>query len=167
LVFRASDLIRGCTNAAKRSVVNEFGLSQRGCRNRHFFDNGTDNVRDVRKRSTIDGVNIGRFARKNATNLPNDTIDIFGGEILDRRQRNTVISHSFRILLGFKVFAPNPVPKLFGATLEAVKFPRVQENAFSSRTRHVGALFSACLAALMTAAGRCYNGSSIPICRHK
>lgn len=97
LVFRASDLIRGSTNAAKRSVVHEGWRSQRGCGNRHFFDNGTDNVRDVRKRPTIDGVNIGRFARKNATNLPNDTIYVLRSEILNCRCRDTFISHSFRI----------------------------------------------------------------------
>lgn len=48
LIFRASDLIGGSTNAAKRSVIHEGWCSQRGCRNSHFFDNGTHHVRDVR-----------------------------------------------------------------------------------------------------------------------
>ncbi len=59
LVFRAANLVRGCANAAKRGVVHEHGRSQGSCGDRHFFDNGADNVRDVGKRSTIDGVNIG------------------------------------------------------------------------------------------------------------
>ncbi len=95
LVLGASDLVRGRANATQGGVVHERRRSQRSSGDRHFFDNGTDHVRDVGQGAAIDGVDVGRFTSKNSTDLPNDTVDIFGREILDRRQRDTIVSHSF------------------------------------------------------------------------
>ena len=54
LVFSASDLVRGCSNTTQGSVVHKGWRSQRSCGNRHFFNNGAHNVRNIGKRTAID-----------------------------------------------------------------------------------------------------------------
>jgi hypothetical protein len=93
LVFGGADNVRGGTNAAKRSVINKRGGSQRSRRNSHFLNNGTNNVRDVRERTAIDSVNIGGLTGQNLCDLTNDAVYILGGKVLNRSQGDTFLSH--------------------------------------------------------------------------
>lgn len=95
-VLGAADEVRVGANATECGVIDEDRSRERGRRNSHLLDNGANNVRDVRKRSTIDGVDVGRLASENSANLPNDTVSVLSGEVLDRRQGNAIFRcHSF------------------------------------------------------------------------
>jgi hypothetical protein len=84
LILSRANNVRGCSNTAEGGVVNEGRSSERSGRDCHFFDNATNNVRDVRKRSTIDGVDIRGLAGENSSDLSDDAIYVFACKVLDR-----------------------------------------------------------------------------------
>lgn len=99
LVLSGSNNVRSGTNAAERGVIDECGSSQRGGRHGHLFNNGADHIRHIRQSAAVDGVDVGRFAGQNASDLAYDTVYVFAGEILNSRQRDTIIGHG-----GFRSF---------------------------------------------------------------
>lgn len=112
-VLGAADEVRVGANATQGGVIDENGGRERGRRNSHLLDNGANNVRDVRKRSTIDGVDVGRLPSEDSANLPNDAVCVLSGEVLDRRQGNAIIRHSFgfswlRFCFGFFALETTP-----------------------------------------------------------
>lgn len=164
-VLGAANEVRVSANATQGGVIDENGGRERGRRNSHFLDNGTNNVRDVRKRSTIDGVNIGRLPGENPANLTNDTVNVFGGEVLNCRQWNAIrhnFSFSWLSLVLVSSLLKPPQEKNRGDS-KSVFFPRVQEVAFLVAPGTLVHCFRPILQCLVTTAGRCYNGSSIPI----
>ena len=99
-VLGAADEVRVGANATECGVIDENRSRERGRRNSHLLNNGANNVRDVRKRSTIDGVNVRGLPSENSANLPNDTVSVLSGEVLDRRQGNAIFKrHSFGFFL--------------------------------------------------------------------
>lgn len=94
LVFSGPNNVRSGAYAAKRGVVDESWRGQRSSRNGHFFNHRANHIRHVRQSAAVDGVDVGGLASENASDLPNDTIYVFAGEILNSRQRNAVVSHN-------------------------------------------------------------------------
>lgn len=92
-VLGRTNAIRSRTNTTKRNVVCEGRSGQRGRGDGHFLNNGTHNVRDIGERTTIDGVDIGTLASKNLCDLSDDTVGIFGREVLDCCQIDAIRSH--------------------------------------------------------------------------
>lgn len=93
LVLGRAHNVGSGANAAKRGVIHEGRRCQRGCRHGHFLDNRTHNVGHVGQRSTINGIDVGALTSENPGDLPDDAVYVFAGEILNRRQRDTVIGH--------------------------------------------------------------------------
>ena len=82
-VFGRANLIGSSTNAAKRQVRDEGRSRERSCRNSHFLNNRANSVGNAGERAAVDGVDVGGFTSQNFSNLPNDTIGILGGKVLD------------------------------------------------------------------------------------
>ncbi len=94
LVFGRSNLIGSGSNAAKRQVRDEGRSRERSGRNGHFLNNRANGVGNAGERAAVDGVDVGGFTGQHLRDLTNDAVDILGGEVLDRRQGDTIRRHS-------------------------------------------------------------------------
>lgn len=101
LILSRSNLVGSSTNTAESGVIHEGRSGEGSSGNRHFLNNATDDIRDIRESSTINRVDVRRFASKHTTDLADDAVDIFTGEVLDCRQRNAGISHIISFLVLF------------------------------------------------------------------
>lgn len=89
LILGRADLIGSSTNTAEGGVIHEGRSGEGSSGNRHFLDNGADDIRDIGESPAVDGVDIGRLTSQHLRDLPNDAVDILGGEVLDCSQGDT------------------------------------------------------------------------------
>lgn len=82
------------TSSTKRDIIAECRICEAGLKNCSFLNNRADNIRDIRNRSTLEDIHVRRFASKNLANLSYNSVCVFCGEILNRRQVNTIVCHN-------------------------------------------------------------------------
>lgn len=120
LILRGTNLVGSGTNAAKGGVIDEGRSGEGSGGNCHFLNNAADDIRNIRERAAVDGVDVWTFAGENSTDLSDDAVDILGGEVLDRGQGDTIVRHNFSFLfwfcccLGFVLLEPTLRLENFG-----------------------------------------------------